>query len=367
MRRTCAAIGARAAATSNQMVAITMLLFGTSGTGCSPAPSPSTTSAQQVIGPAGGTLATSDGSSLTIPPGALPIPTLISMTPAPTTSLPWSSGATPGGSAFVLAPEGQRFAIPITIALRFSPAQLPIGTALSSLRIYTAPQGTRGHAWALPTRLLDDSRLSAQTMHFSVFQVVTATPGSPDPTAGAQLVCLTPNCSVPCTCNDGSACPNHDVTQCDCGNGGQICQGGAACCTGTCCPSGCMPQPANTTQALSCVTDAGDAGGDATASPADSCVGTWSVSVTDVPPCGTCMRGGAASFRITVSPSLQVTGIGSVATIDPNTCVISAYEALCGGSSVGAIDLLHRSASLTLFCGCMTCGDVSASVSFVGR
>lgn len=97
------------------------LLLGDDVTGCLP-PGGGTVE----VGPAGGTIATSDGNlRLTIPPAALSQPTALTVGPA--TTPPWTAGYV--SHAYDLGPESVRFAIPATLSLAHEAVDLPGGKA----------------------------------------------------------------------------------------------------------------------------------------------------------------------------------------------------------------------------------------------
>jgi uncharacterized delta-60 repeat protein len=80
-----------------------------------------------IIGAAGGTLSTSSGAKVVIPPGALvgDITIGIEQTSAGSPALP--TGFATVGQMFAFTPHGQTFAVPVTITLPFNPALVPAG------------------------------------------------------------------------------------------------------------------------------------------------------------------------------------------------------------------------------------------------
>jgi hypothetical protein len=187
----------------------------------------------RTIGPGGGTVAASDGSSISIPPGALLSPTPITMDPAALGALP--GGGVSGGAAYTLGPAGQTFLVPATITLTFDPKALPPMTQGSDLAVFTTSVGTTDHAYWLATRLVDAAHVSAQTSHFSWAWVgdprrYASQTGPPPTTCGiGGAACLDFDldeagfCAL-CQCADGSECPGGDPSQC------------CACSDGTPCP-----------------------------------------------------------------------------------------------------------------------------------
>jgi hypothetical protein len=77
------------------------------------------------------------------------------------------------GDPYLLGPEGQQFAAPVTVTLAFSPELLPAGASASDVVIYTAPAGTVDYQ-PLSTGLVDGTHVSALTTHFSIFVAAVA-------------------------------------------------------------------------------------------------------------------------------------------------------------------------------------------------
>jgi hypothetical protein len=202
------------------------------GGGCR-ASATTTAAASSVIGVAGGTVTTHDGSSVDVPLGALSSPTTISMASVSQSGLP--GGGVSGGAAYAIGPEGATFSTPLTITLSVDPAALPPMTQASDLAIFTTSVGTMDHAYWLATRAVDATHLSAQTTHFSWFWVAdprrfvsqVTPPSSTCGIGGAACVNFDVDeagfCSL-CQCSDGSECPGGDPSQC------------CACSDGTSCP-----------------------------------------------------------------------------------------------------------------------------------
>lgn len=110
------------------------------------------------IGSSGGSLILADGTRLDIPQGAL----------ADTVKIEMRQIAAPEnavGPAYLLQPEGQTFAVPVTITLPFAPEQLD---AEQAPIIFTAPAGHTTFE-ALETEASDATHARAKTSHFSVF------------------------------------------------------------------------------------------------------------------------------------------------------------------------------------------------------
>jgi len=200
--------------------------------GCGSSSSPPAASTG-TLGPAGGTLTASDGSSVTIPPGALSMPTAITIVRIDASAVPGSGIA--GGTAFELDPPGLRLGAPFEVRLSFTPAALPSGITGGELAVYSANDGVEDHAYWLFTRLVDSTHLAAQANELSRFWVAGPLPvdlqvAPPVATCGVgSEVCVdfalddVGSCPV-CQCSDGSECPGSDPTQC------------CTCSTGSSCP-----------------------------------------------------------------------------------------------------------------------------------
>ncbi|MEK6654048.1 MAG: hypothetical protein AABY92_02720, partial [Thermodesulfobacteriota bacterium] len=95
--------------------------------------------------------------------------------------------------AVAFGPHGAQFAKPVTIALPYDPAQIPAGITDNYLRI--AYWNVASGKWdQLPSRVSTEERLvRAETLHFSVYQVMAsdvplATPAAIDFSVGAAYV-----------------------------------------------------------------------------------------------------------------------------------------------------------------------------------
>lgn len=120
----------------------------------------------QTVGSTGGSVTNSDGDGVSIPPGALPGDTMISVTSTPDAPAPPT--AMPVGTPITFGPEGQQFLKPVTVTISFDPAKIPSGKTASTLAIFTAPAGTTAYT-QLTTTVVDATHLSAQVSHFSTF------------------------------------------------------------------------------------------------------------------------------------------------------------------------------------------------------
>jgi hypothetical protein len=120
----------------------------------------------QTVGSTGGSVDNSNGDGVSIPPGALPGDTMISVSSTP--DAPPPPTAMPVGTPVTFGPEGQQFLVPVTVTISFDPAKIPAGKTASSLSIFTAPAGTTAYT-QLTTTVVDATHLSAQVSHFSTF------------------------------------------------------------------------------------------------------------------------------------------------------------------------------------------------------
>src|SRR5262249_36789887 len=118
------------------------------------------------VGATGGSVTNSDGDGVSIPPGALPGDTMISVSSTPDAPAPPT--AMPVGTPITFGPEGQQFLVPVTVTIAFDPAKVPAGKTASSLSIFTAPAGPTAYT-QLVTTVVDATHLSAQVSHFSTF------------------------------------------------------------------------------------------------------------------------------------------------------------------------------------------------------
>jgi hypothetical protein len=119
----------------------------------------------QTVGVRGGTVAIADGPTITIPAGALADDTVITITP--TTAL---EGAL--SDAYNFEPEGLTFTRPVTITLPFDPTKLAEGAVPG---VATSSVSAPDYVWAEST-LTDETHISAQTMHFSLYLAMSNSP-----------------------------------------------------------------------------------------------------------------------------------------------------------------------------------------------
>jgi hypothetical protein len=126
----------------------------------------------------GGTVAVSDGTSVSVPPGSLGQDTPITVAPEP--DMVTVSGATPVGMVYRFGPEGTQFATPATVTLTFDPSLLPAGLSPADIVVMTAPVGS-SHFEALTTTVVDATHVSATTSHFSDFVATAKDEGKDKP------------------------------------------------------------------------------------------------------------------------------------------------------------------------------------------
>ena len=138
-----------------------------------PTPRPlDTSTVTQVIGAAGGELVHPTGAKLVVPPGALASDVTLSITGA---AAPLS-GAPAVGQAFVLGPDGQQFAVPLSIEVPVDPALVSsLKADADNLRLRLAPQSTMAFVELATTADAVRQMLSAKITHFSIIVPVVAT------------------------------------------------------------------------------------------------------------------------------------------------------------------------------------------------
>ncbi len=122
------------------------------------------------VPPGGGSVKISDGTSVTIPAGAVAQSTVITIGNEPNAVN--ISDTVLLGTVYRFEPEGTQFKVPVTVTVAYDPTMLPAGTAAGDVAIMTAPVGATDFV-ALPTAIVDATHVSATTTHFSDF-VATA-------------------------------------------------------------------------------------------------------------------------------------------------------------------------------------------------
>jgi hypothetical protein len=121
-------------------------------------------SASQIVGAAGGIVTANDGTSLFIPPQALPgdVTITIGLDPA-TAELPDARVLAAG---HVFGPPGQVFGTPACVTVSFEPALLPQGTTETSVVLY-APAEDGGGYVPVPTWATDPTHVTATVSQLS--------------------------------------------------------------------------------------------------------------------------------------------------------------------------------------------------------
>lgn len=133
----------------------------------SPSSTPDATNmVSRLVGPAGGTVTSPDGTSLMIPAGALAAETTIVIESNPSAPLP--SGSAVVGPTHRLGPEGQTFLQPFSLTVPYEPTRLPDSRTGAAVVIVTAAQGSESYL-PLATTSLDPTHVRAEGTHFSNF------------------------------------------------------------------------------------------------------------------------------------------------------------------------------------------------------
>jgi hypothetical protein len=160
-------------------------------------------SLSQQVGASGGTVA-SDGTGVTIPPGALRSNANVTVTSDGDAVT--AGGTTAVGTPAIFGPEGTKFAVPVKISFKVDASRLPAGKTLADVIVYTAPAGTTDYR-ALPTTVLDATHVEATTTHFSVLY-----PGVPSTAGGCAVSCGGVASGGAAPCAAGEPCPPPEPT-----------------------------------------------------------------------------------------------------------------------------------------------------------
>jgi hypothetical protein len=122
-------------------VALSLAVLATACGGGDDAPAtPNPTPEPGVVGPAGGTVTAANGNvRLVVPAGAVPADVRLTATPV---ADPEPSDKTIGGTVHQFGPSGTQFAVPVTVSLKYAPAQLPAGVQQGELTISKYQNGT---------------------------------------------------------------------------------------------------------------------------------------------------------------------------------------------------------------------------------
>jgi hypothetical protein len=155
-------------------------------------------SVQGLVPAQGGGVLQLSGTKLNVPAGALAQDMQLSIAPAALDSATQQSqdlslyrhslAAISTGVQF--GPEGTVFSTPVTITIGFNPQSLSQGTNPASLAVYY--WNPQADDWQIMPSILDASNftVSAQTTHFSLYQVLASAPASVSNTVEAvQIAC----------------------------------------------------------------------------------------------------------------------------------------------------------------------------------
>jgi hypothetical protein len=122
------------------------------------------------VPPEGGTVSIADGTSVSIPAGALAQNTTIQISGEPNSVS--INDVDLVGPVYRFGPEGTQFAQPVTVTLFYDPSRMPAGETASDIVIMTAAVGSSDFV-PLTTAIVDARHVSTTTTHFSDF-VATA-------------------------------------------------------------------------------------------------------------------------------------------------------------------------------------------------
>jgi glucosylceramidase len=131
----------------------------------------STMEASREIGPSGGLVVLPDGTSVSIPRGALSHDVDITLESVSGSPLP--SAGTTVGQTYLLGPEGLQFNQPVTVTLAFDPSKIPSGQSADDLVVNTSPRSAPDAYAPLPTAEADSQHVYVMTTHFSYFVTVS--------------------------------------------------------------------------------------------------------------------------------------------------------------------------------------------------
>jgi hypothetical protein len=182
-------------------------------------PGPLAPPATRVIGPGGGTVTSSDGASIVVPPGALEVDTAITITSDP--SAPITADMIAAGTPVSFEPEGLRFEKPVRLTLPLFRSPKP-----GTIGIFRAPRSTISYE-ALVGATHDGATISADasTLGVMVPAIVTCTGTcDADPDAGACGCggrCLGVSYALRCT-DGGCACQDDASAAGACGDRARI-------------------------------------------------------------------------------------------------------------------------------------------------
>jgi glucosylceramidase len=153
-------------------------LFTACSSNSGSSPLPGGESASEVIGPNGGLVELPDGSSVSVPEGALTHDVTISIRTDPNAPSAAALG-TPVGLTYLLGPEGQQFLKPVTVTLAIEPSEIPPGETESDIVTYTAPRASSDYT-PLGTSAANSLHVVSTTTHFSHVVPLISQAGNPD-------------------------------------------------------------------------------------------------------------------------------------------------------------------------------------------
>lgn len=122
------------------------------------------------IGPAGGTVASAEGASVTIPAGALAAQVAIAVAKDAAGAPALPQGVQLAGDIFAITPHGTTFALRAALSVPFDPARVPMGATLALMKTNAALTG-----WApVPGATVNGSKMNGSISSFSFVVVVAA-------------------------------------------------------------------------------------------------------------------------------------------------------------------------------------------------
>jgi glucosylceramidase len=171
------ASGMRFALATLTLPVLALFVACSGGNSSGPQPTPTEATSRE-IGPSGGLIVLPDGSSVSIPEGALTHDVRISIATDPNAPSAAALG-TPVGQTYLLGPEGQQFLKPVTVTLAIAPDEIPPGETENDVVVYTAPQTSAAYT-PLATSFADSLHVTTTTTHFSHFVPLISAVGNPE-------------------------------------------------------------------------------------------------------------------------------------------------------------------------------------------
>src|SRR4051794_15013914 len=188
---------------SSRLLGLSLLLLSCGGGGSMTPPPQQVTPTSMVVTTSGGEVATSDGNlAVTIPAGALGQSVMITVEGAE------APAAGNLGTVYEIGPTGTQFAVPVTLKLKYTTADLD-GAPESSLRVATFAGG----AWQLlPGAIVDtqSKTVSGVTTHLSPYAIVVESAGKTCASVFGGSMCSAPDTSV----GGGNLAPTCTPTTC---------------------------------------------------------------------------------------------------------------------------------------------------------